>query len=296
MIMPYLLYMTKKYARAMLTLRGGMQWIHYGTPAVDDASRGARHGVPVEHASASATAGSTSRPGVQLEGPRLCQWLHSDVAFNRQSVVTRPLSMIPSLAVDHHPECGVPKDLDWIMDIWRRQRLLIDKCSSAIVASGIAGSDHRDWQPQALAMATTGTGTSQSIIQPVSDTTSTGSSCTPLSHIVQQCLSCQVVLDRMILSGGSVEVLMDIIQSALSGNTSGPSLCVDTGSEVSDSVSSIVTAGRTSESESFSRTLELLENGHRLHKRKLAAMLATYVGKYVLEALDIYHFMGRVDC
>ena len=77
-------------------------------------------------------------------------------------------------------------------------------------------------------------------------------------------------------------------------NTSGPSLCVDTGSEVSDSVSSIVTAGRTSES--FSRTLELLENGHRLHKRKLAAMLATYVGKYVLEALDIYHFMGRVDC
>ena len=48
-------------------------------------------------------------------------------------------------------------------------------------------------------------------------------------------------------------------------------------------------------------TLELLlvvlENGHRLHKRKLAAMLATaYVGKYVLEALDIYHFMGRVDC
>ena len=137
--------------------------------------------------------------------------------------------MIPSLAVDHHPECGVPKDLDWIMDIWRRQRLLIDKCSSAIVASGIAGSDHRDWQPQALAMATTGTGTSQSIIQSVSDTTSTGSSCTPLSHSVQQCLSCQVVLDRMILSGGSVEVLMDIIQSALSGNTSGPSLCVDTG-------------------------------------------------------------------
>ena len=94
MIMPYLLYMTKKYARAMLTLRGGMQWIHYGTPAVDDASRGARHGVPVEHASASATTGSTSRPGVQLEqGPRLCQWLHSDVAFNRQSVVTRPLSI-----------------------------------------------------------------------------------------------------------------------------------------------------------------------------------------------------------
>ena len=92
-------------------------------------------------------------------------------------------------------------------------------------------------------------------------------------------------------------MLMDIIQSALSGNTSGPSLCVDTGSEVSDSVSSIVTAGRTSES--FSRTLELLvvlENGHRLHKRKLAAMLATYVGKYVMEALDVYHFMGRVDC
>ena len=111
----------------------------------------------------------------------------------------------------------------------------------------------------------------------------------------------------MILSGGSVaEVLimpsvMDIIQSALGGNTSGPSLCVDTGlrigSEVSDSagVSSIVTAGRASES--FSRTLELLENGLRLHKRKLAAMLvATYVGKYVLEALDIFHFMGRVDC
>ena len=127
----------------------------------------------VEHASASATtaSGSTSRgssgPGVQ-QGPRLCQWLHSDVAFNRQSVVTRPLSMIPSLAVDH-PECGVPKDLDWILDIWRKQRLLIDKCSSAIVASGIAGSDHRDWQPQALAMATTGT--SQSIIQSVSDTT-----------------------------------------------------------------------------------------------------------------------------
>ena len=201
--------------------------------------------------------------------------------------------MIPSLTVDH-PECGVPKDLDWIMDIWRKQRLFIDKCSSAIVASGIAGSDHRDWQPQALAMATTDT--SQSIIQSVSDTTSTGSSCTPLSHSVQQCLSCQVVLDRMILSGGSVEVLMDIIQSALSGNTSGPSLCVDTGSEVSDSVSSIqvVTAGRTSES--FSRTLELLENGHRLHKRKLAAMLATYGGKYVLEALDIYHSRGRVDC
>ena len=271
----------------MLTFRGGMQWVHYGTPAVDDASRGARHGVPVEHASASATTGSTSRPGVQ-QGPRL--WLHSDVAFNRQSVVTRPLSMIPSLAVDHHPEYGVPKDLDWIMDIWRKQRLFIDKCASAIVASGIADSDHRDWQP--LAMATTGT--SQSIIQSVSDTTSTGSSCTPLSHSVQQCLSCQVVLDRMILSGGSVEVLMDIIQSALSGNSSGPSLCVDTGSEVSDSVSSIVTAGRTSES--FSRTLELLENGHRLHKRKLAAMLATYVGKYVSEALDIYHFMGRVDC
>ena len=103
-----------------------------------------------------------------------------------------------------------------------------------------------------------------------------------------------MVLDRMILSGGSVEVLMDIIQSALSGNSSEPSLCVDTGSEVSDSVSSIVTAGRTSKS--FSRTLELLENGHRLHKRKLAAMLATYVGKYVSEALDIYHFMGRVDC
>ena len=98
----------------------------------------------------------------------------------------------------------------------------------------------------------------------------------------------------MILSGGSVEVLMDIIQSALGGNTSGTSLCVDTGSEVSDSVSSIVTARRASES--FSRTLELLENGHRLHKRKLAAMLATYVGKYVLEALDIYHSMGRVDC
>ena len=176
------------------------------------------------------------------------------------------------------------------MDIWRKQRLFIDKCASAIVASGIADSDHRDWQP--LAMATTGT--SQSIIQSVSDTTSTGSSCTPLSHSVQQCLSCQVVLDRMILSGGSVEVLMDIIQSALSGNSSGPSLCVDTGSEVSDSVtdSSIVTAGRTSES--FSRTLEL--PGHRLHKRKLAAMLATYVGKYVSEALDIYHFMGRVDC
>ena len=88
----------------------------------------------------------------------------------------------------------------------------------------------------------------------------------------------------------SIEVLLDIIQSALGGNTSGPSLCVDTGSEVSDSVSSIVTARRASES--FSRTLELLENGHRLHKRKLAAMLATYVGKYVLEALDIYHFMG----
>ena len=160
--------------------------------------------------------------------------------------------MIPSLTVDH-PECGVSnlKDssdfkLDWIMDIWRKQRLFIDKCSSAIIASGIAGSDHRDWQPQALAMATTGT--SQSIIQSVSDTTSTGSSCTPLSHSVQQCLSCQVVLDRMILSGGSVEVLMDIIQSALSGNTSGPSLCVDTGAEVSDSVSSIVTTGRTSES------------------------------------------------
>ena len=121
MIMPYLLYMTKKYARAMLTFRGGMQWVHYGTPAVDDASCGARHGVPVEHAtgSASATTGSTSRPGVQ-QGPRL--WLHSDVAFNRQSVVTRPLSMIPSLAVDHHPEYGVPKDLDWIMDIWRKQK------------------------------------------------------------------------------------------------------------------------------------------------------------------------------
>ena len=91
----------------------------------------------------------------------------------------------------------------------------------------------------------------------------------------------------MILSGGSVEVLIDIIQSALGSNTSGPSLCVDTGSEVSDSVSSIVTAGRASES--FSRTLELrgvLENGHRLHKRKLAAMLATYVGKYVLELLE----------
>ena len=101
-------------------------------------------------------------------------------------------------------------------------------------------------------------------------------------------------------SGGSVEVLlvMDIRQSALGGNTSGPSLCVDTGlrigSEVSDSVSSIVTAGRASES--FSRTLELLENGHRLHKRKLAAMLAMYVGKYVLKALDIYHFMGKFDC
>ena len=46
----------------------------------------------------------------------------------------------------------------------------------------------------------------------------------------------------------------------------------------------------------------LLETGHSLHKRKLAAMLATYVGKYVLDApgLDIskisYHFMGRVDC
>ena len=86
--------------------------------------------------------------------------------------------------------------------------------------------------------------TSQSIIQSASDTTSTSSSCTPLSHSVQQCLllvvSCQVVLDRMILSGGSVEVLMDITQSALGGNTSGPSLCVDTVSEVSDSVSSIV--------------------------------------------------------
>ena len=118
--------------------------------------------------------------------------------------------------------------------------------------------------------------------------------------VSDQCISLKLmfVLDRMILSGGSVEVLMpvDIIQWALSasGNTSGPSLCVDTGSEVSDSVSSIVTAGRTSES--FSRTLELLENGHRLHKRKLAAMLATYVEKYVLEALDIYHFRGRVDC
>ena len=196
--------------------------------------------------------------------------------------------MIPSLAVEN-PECGVSEDLDGIMDIWRKQRLFIDKCSSAIVASasGIAGSDHRDWQPLAMAF------TSQSIIQSASDNTSTGSSCTPISHSVQQRLSCQVVLDRMILSGGSVEVLMDIIQCALSGNTSGPSLCVDTGSGVSDSVSSIVTAGRASES--FSRTLELLENGHRLHKRKLAAMLATYVGKYVLEALDIYHFMGRVD-
>ena len=65
---------------------------------------------------------------------------------------------------------------------------------------------------------------------------------------------------------------------------SGPSLCVDTltGSEVSDSVSSIVTARQLEASESFSRTLELLdsENGHRLHKRrKLAAMLATYVGE-----------------
>ena len=87
---------------------------------------------------------------------------------------------------------------------------------------------------------------------------------------------------------------MDVTQSALGANTSGPSLlivCVDTGSEVtvSDCVSSIGTARRASGS--FSRTLELLENGHRLHKRKLAAMLATYVGKYVLEALDIYHFM-----
>ena len=45
----------------------------------------------------------------------------------------------------------------------------------------------------------------------------------------------------MMLSGGLVEELMDIIQSALGGNTSGPSLCVDTGSEVSDSVSSIAT-------------------------------------------------------
>ena len=135
MIMPYLLYMTKKYARAMLTFRGGMQWVHYGpgTPAVDDTSRGVRHGV--EHASASATtaSGSTSRPGVQ-QGPRL--WLHSDMALNRQSVVTRPLSMIPSV---EHPERGVSEDLDWprIIDIWRKQRLFIDKCSSAIVASGI---------------------------------------------------------------------------------------------------------------------------------------------------------------
>ena len=68
-----------------------------------------------------------------------------------------------------------------------KQRLCIDKChcSSAIVASGIAGSDHRDWQPKALAMATTDTSHWQSIIQSVSDTTSTsstGSSCTPLSQ------------------------------------------------------------------------------------------------------------------
>ena len=70
-------------------------------------------------------------------------------------------------------------------------RQMFTDMASAIVASGIAGSDHRDWQPQALAMATTDT--SQSIIQSVSDTTSTGSSCTPLSHSVQQCLSCQVV-------------------------------------------------------------------------------------------------------
>ena len=36
--------------------------------------------------------------------------------------------------------------------------------------------------------------------------------------------------------------------------------------------------------------------GHNTLSRLSAAMLATYVGKYVLEALDIYHFMGRVDC
>ena len=72
---------------------------------------------------------------------------------------------------------------------------------------------------------------------------------------------------------------MDIIQSALGGNTSGPSLCIDTGSEVSDSVSSILTARRASES--FSRTLELLENasGDRLHKRKLAANASNVCGK-----------------
>ena len=42
--------------------------------------------------------------------------MYSDVALNRRSVVTRPLSMIPSV---EHPECGVSEDLpvDWIIDI-----------------------------------------------------------------------------------------------------------------------------------------------------------------------------------
>ena len=35
--------------------------------------------------------------------------------------------------------------------------------------------------------------------------------------------------------------------------------------------------------------LELLEIGYRSCKRKLAAVLAKYVGKYVWEALDIYY-------
>ena len=73
------------------------------------------------------------------------------------------------------------------------------------------------------------------------------------------------------LFGGTIEALLDAIQSTLASGRDGPHL------------------GAAQECQwHFSRTLELLEIGYRCCKRKLAAVLAKYVGKYVLEALDIY--------
>ena len=100
---------------------------------------------------------------------------------------------------------------------------------------------------------------------------------------VRQCLSRQTVLDPTIpqgLFGGSIEALLDTIQSKLASGGDGPHL------------------GAALECQwHFFRTpgLELLEIGYRSCKRKLAAVLANYVGKYVfnkLEALDIYYMLS----
>ena len=63
--------------------------------------------------------------------------------MKRRLVITRPRDAIPSATLDTMQSGATTggiadSDCQWIKEIWNKQQLLIDKCSSAIIL--IAGS------------------------------------------------------------------------------------------------------------------------------------------------------------